>query len=78
MIDSKELDLSTLPIDVLDNASFYGRIFARSGGVSDAIKQAIKEQNIKFDFNPVACDGIEDCRVALLKLSKKYASKQFY
>src|SRR5699024_9818543 len=32
LFDSRDIDISTLPLDVLDNASYYGRIFARSGG----------------------------------------------
>ncbi len=70
LFDSKDLDLSTLPEDVLDNASYFGRIFARSGGLSDAVAQALKEQGSDFEVKPVACDGIEACRMALLKLGK--------
>lgn len=70
LFDSKDLDISTMKEDVLDNASYFGRIFARSGGLSDAVKQALKEQNIDFDLKAVACDGIQECRMALLKLSK--------
>ena len=54
----------------MDNASYYGRIFARSGGLSDAVKEAMKEQNIEFDLKALPCDGIEACRMALLKASK--------
>ena len=70
LFDSRELDLSTLEEGVLDNASYFGRIFARSGGLSDAAAQALREQNIDFEAKPVVCDGIEACKVALLKLSK--------
>ena len=69
LIDSRDIDMATLEEDVLDNASYFGRIFARSGGLSDAVKQALKEQNIDFDLRAVACDGIEQCRLALLKLA---------
>ena len=31
---------------------------------------ALKEQNIDFEAKPVICSGIEECRMALLKLSK--------
>ena len=55
---------------VLDNASYFGRIFARSGGLTDVATQAMKEQNIDFEIKPVVCDGIEACRMALLKLNK--------
>ena len=77
MIDSKDLDITTLPEDVLDNASYFGRIFARSGGLSDAVTQALKEQNIDFDLKAVACDGIEACRMALLKKGKNVLDANF-
>ena len=70
LFDSKDIDITTLGEDVLDNASYFGRIFARSGGLSDAVAQGLKEQNIDFDLKAVPCDGIEACRMALLKLNK--------
>ena len=68
--ETKDIDITTLGEDVLDNASYFGRIFARSGGLSDAVAQGLKEQDIDFDLKAVPCDGIEACRVALLKLNK--------
>ncbi|MDD3334680.1 MAG: 4Fe-4S dicluster domain-containing protein [Eubacteriales bacterium] len=77
-IDSRELDLPALEEDVLDNASFFGRIFARSGGLSDSVKQALAEQkNEDFILNPIACDGIEQCRLALLKKEKNVLKENF-
>ena len=70
LFDSRDLRIETLEEGVLNNASYFGRIFARSGGLTDAVKEALKEQNIDFEPKPVVCDGIEACRVALLKLSK--------
>ena len=49
LFDSRDIDLTTLEEDVLDNASYYGRIFARSGGLSDAVREALKEQGLE-DF----------------------------
>ncbi|MBR5127892.1 MAG: 4Fe-4S dicluster domain-containing protein [Roseburia sp.] len=77
LIDSKDIDLATLEESVLDNASYFGRIFARSGGLSDAVAQAIKEQNIEFELNGTVCDGIEECRMALLKKSKNVLNANF-
>jgi len=77
LFDSKDLDIASLEEGVLDNASYFGRIFARSGGLTDAAAQAMKEQNIDFEIKPVVCDGIEACRVALLKLSKNLLDGNF-
>ena len=70
LFDSRDFDLSSYEEGVLDNASYFGRIFARSGGLTDAAAQAMKEQNIDFEIKPVVCDGIEACKLALLKLGK--------
>ena len=77
LYDSREIDITSLEEDVLDNASYFGRIFARSGGLTDAVKQAMNEQNIEFDLKAIACDGIEECRVALLKKSKNVLDANF-
>ena len=77
LIDSRDIDITILPEDVLDNASYYGRIFARSGGLSDAVTQALKEQNIDFPLNAIVCDGIDECRVALLRKSKNALAANF-
>ena len=78
LFDSKNIDITTLDEDVLDNASYFGRIFARSGGLSDAVKQGLKEQNLdSFKLEAVACDGIEQCRMALLKASKGVLNGNF-
>ena len=70
LFDSREIIISKLPECELDNASYFGRIFARSGGLTTAAAEAMKEQGIDFEIKPVVCDGIEACRIALLKLSK--------
>ena len=75
--DSRELSLGELEEGVLDNASYFGRIFARCGGLSDAVAQALKEQNSDFTVQPVSCDGIEECRVALLKKQKGLLKENF-
>ncbi len=77
LYDSKGIDITTLEEDVLDNASYFGRIFARSGGLSDAVAQGLKEQNIDFDLKAIPCDGIEACKMALLKKSKNVLDANF-
>lgn len=77
LFDSRDIDITTLEEDVLDNASYYGRIFARSGGLSDAVKQGLIEQNIDFELKAIPCDGIEACRTALLRKSKNVLDANF-
>ena len=77
LYDSKDIDITTLGEDVLDNASYYGRIFARSGGLSDAVVQALNEQKIDFTVKSAVCDGIEACKTALLKKSKNVLDANF-
>lgn len=78
LFDSKDIDITELPEDHLDNASYFGRIFARSGGLADAVKQALKEQNLDdFELKAVSCDGIEACKAALLKKSKGVLDANF-
>ena len=78
LFDSKEIDITVLEEDVLDNASYFGRIFARSGGLSDAVKQGLKEHgNEDFELKACACDGIEACKIALLKKSKGVLDANF-
>lgn len=77
LIDSREIDMTALGEDVLDNASYFGRIFARSGGLSDAVTQAVKELGLDFSVKSAVCSGIEECRMALLKKSKNVLKENF-
>lgn len=70
LFDSRSIEISELEESGMDNASAFGRIFARSGGLCEAVAQAMTEAGIEFDLKPVVCDGIEACRTALLKKSK--------
>ena len=77
LFDSRDIDITTLDEGVLDNASYFGRIFARCGGLSDAVAEGLKEQNIDFTVKPYACDGIEACKLALLQKSKNRLDAHF-
>jgi iron only hydrogenase large subunit-like protein len=77
-LDSRGIVLTTLPEEPLDDASFYGRIFARSGGLAQAVAHVLEHKGEKdFILKPVVCDGIEACRIALLKKSKNILKENF-
>lgn len=79
LFDSRDIDITSLDEEVLDNASYFGRIFARSGGLSDAVAQGLKEQGLdsNFKLKAATCDGIEECRMALLKKRKNALDSNF-
>lgn len=78
LLDGKGIEVTELEEDVLDNASYFGRIFARSGGLSDSVAQGLKEHgDTDFEYKPVTCDGIEQCRTALLKASRNVLQGNF-
>lgn len=78
LFDGRDVKLEELEEGVLDNASYYGRIFARSGGLADAVAEALKEQGADdFELKAISCDGIEECKLALLKASKNVLPNNF-
>ncbi|MBP3371684.1 MAG: 4Fe-4S dicluster domain-containing protein [Clostridia bacterium] len=78
LFDSRSLEITQMEEDNLDNASCYGRIFARSGGLSESVAQALKEQGLDdFQVKPVVCDGIEACHAALLRKRKEMLDGNF-
>lgn len=75
LFDSRDIDITSLPEGVLDNASYFGRIFARCGGLADAVAEGLKEQGLTdFALKACSCDGIEACKIALLKKSKIFST----
>lgn len=78
LFDSRDFDITAMEEGVLDNASYFGRIFARSGGLSDAVTEALKEHGeTEFTLKALVCDGIEECKLALLKKSKNMLDANF-
>ncbi|MBE5776673.1 MAG: 4Fe-4S dicluster domain-containing protein [Clostridiales bacterium] len=78
LFDSRDLEITALEEGQLDDASYFGRIFARTGGLSEAVRQALKEKGLEdFALKAVSCDGIEECRTALLKKSRNVLDANF-
>ena len=77
VLNGKDIDLTSLEETPLDNASYFGRIFARIGGLTEAAAQAIKEQNLDFEIKPCICDGIDNIKSALNKMKRGNADFNF-
>ena len=77
LFDSREIDLASLEESTLDQASYYGRVFARSGGLTEAIRQGLSEIGSSLELKPEVCSGIEMCRAALLKRNRGMLQSNF-
>lgn len=73
MIDAYDIVVSECENETMENASHFGRVFARSSGVKDAVVEVIKEENLShIEFKPLVCNGIDevDKALKLLKIGK--------
>ncbi len=70
MFAARDIEVERLKGEPFDNASPYGRNFARMGGLSEAVVQALKEFDIKdFKLSSLACSGMKECIKAIEDLS---------
>lgn len=76
MLDAYNINIEECEDTPLNNASFFGRIFARSGGLAEAVKNIIETKNLEVEFKPISCDGLQECDKALklLKFNKLAAN----
>ena len=66
--------------EAMEGASYFGRVFARSGGLAAAIHQALDELAIPketFTLKAVSCNGISECRTALVKAQQGVLQENF-
>ena len=75
--DAREVDIASLEDTPLDNASFYGRIFAKCGGIVQGIKDVGAEMGID-NINPVFMNGIDECKAELTKLKFNKSVHNFF
>ena len=69
ILDAMEIDVSACENKPLDNASKFGRIFARIGGLTEAVKHVVEANNYDVEVKPIVCNGLAECEKAL-KLAK--------
>lgn len=69
MLDAYGIIVEECEDEAFDNASHFGRIFARSGGVKEAVEEVLKEEGIdNISFNPISCSGFDEIDKALRML----------
>ena len=74
-LDARGIDTTQCEDTHLDNASFYGRIFAKSGGIAQGVAHVAEKLGLQ-GVNPCVMNGIDQCRqhLALLRAKKETAN----
>jgi iron only hydrogenase large subunit-like protein len=76
-VDARGIDTTQCEDSTLDNASYYGRIFAKSGGIAQGVAYVAGKMGIE-GVKPVAMNGIDQCRQHLTLLRAKKATANFF
>lgn len=76
-LDARGIDTAQMEDSELNNASYYGRIFAKSGGTSQGIVDVAKEMAME-GVKPIAMNGIAECKANLLRLKMGKAAENFF
>lgn len=80
MFDAAEIDPEELGEDEKEHSSRAGRIYARSGGVSKAVKETVSQLNPsrKIEVKAEHADGVPACREMIERLEKGEINANFY
>ena len=76
-LDARGIDTMQCEDTDLDNASYYGRIFAKSGGLAQGVAAVAESYGIE-GIKPVAMNGLDQCRQHLMLLRAKKATANFF
>ncbi len=66
-LDARGIDVSALPEHPLNNASKWGRLFAKSGGICEGVKNLAAKEGL--EVCPLAVSGLEQIKLAMLKMN---------
>ena len=76
-VDACGIDTTQCEDTILDNASFYGRIFAKSGGLAQGVADVAKSLGVD-GVRPCVMNGIDQCRQHLTLLRAKKETANFF
>ncbi len=80
IFDFAKIDPAALPEDERDHSSRAGRIYARAGGVSEAVKSTVARLNPgrKIELKAQRADGVPACRQMISDLLAGKTQANFY
>lgn len=76
-VDARGIDTTQCEDTILDNASYYGRIFAKSGGIAQGVAAVAEGMGIN-GVKPCVMNGIDQCRTQLTLLRAKKSVYNFF
>ncbi|MDR2822490.1 MAG: monomeric [FeFe] hydrogenase [Acholeplasmatales bacterium] len=76
-LDARRINVESLSENPLNNASYYGRIFAKSGGISQGISHVAERKGIT-GLKPLVMNGLNECKIGLTKLKFNKCEENFF
>lgn len=76
-VDARGIDTTQCEDTTLDNASYYGRIFAKSGGLAQGVAYVAGQLGVD-GVKPQVMNGIDQCRQHLALLRAHKATANFF
>lgn len=77
LFDSREIDIELQEESEMDQATAFGRRFAHSGGVANAVVQSLAERGSTFEVNPICVSGFDKIKPILSKAAKDQLVQNF-
>ena len=80
MFEAADINPAELGEDEKEHSSRAGRIYARTGGVSEAVKETVKQLNPsrKIEVKAERADGVPACREMIERLQKGEINANFF
>jgi [FeFe] hydrogenase (group B1/B3) len=75
MLDALDIDLDVIEERTMNNASYFGRRFAATGGLTLAVEHYFSDKEESPSI--ITCDGIKECDQSLKKLKVNKLSADF-
>jgi iron only hydrogenase large subunit-like protein len=76
--EARGIEPESLEETPLEGASYFGRIFAASGGVAKGVAYLASVKGDGDKIKPAVLSGIEECKIALLKLRAGKSTENFF
>ncbi len=78
MFDTFQVDFAHMEEETKEHSATAGRLYARTGGVSQAVAECLKNISSDYHVDPVYANGIENCKKLLEDILNGNATGNFF